>query len=167
MKQFFFVLFLTTCAVSSAFAQKYGHVNFGNLLSLMPDVKTAEAGLQAYEKEQIAIGEKMVADFKKEYAETEAKVGDLTPKELKAIQEKLKNDELAIQRFEQNMGNKVEVKRQELLGPIIKKAKEAVNAVAEAQNYALVFDSSIFGMVMFAEDTTDLLPEVKKHLGIQ
>ncbi|MFT4685864.1 MAG: outer membrane protein [Bdellovibrionota bacterium] len=167
MKQFFFVLLLTTCAVSSALAQKYGHVNFGNLLSQMDDVKTAQAGLQAYEKEQIAIGEKLVAEFKKAYDEAEAKVNNLTPKELKTIQAKLEKDQIAIQGFEQQMGRNVELKRQKLLGPIIKKAKEAVSAVAKAQGYQLVFDSSIFGTIMFAEDATDLLAMVKARLGIQ
>jgi outer membrane protein len=167
MKQFFFALLLTVCAASSASAQKYAHVNFGNLLSQMADVKAAEAGLQAYEKEQIAIGEKMVTDFKKAYAEAEAKVNDLTPKQLQVIQAGLEKQQTTLQQFEQKMGQKVELKRQELLGPIIKKAKDAVTTVAKEKGYQLVFDSSIFGTILFAEDTTDLLPMVKVHLGIE
>ncbi|TXF87690.1 OmpH family outer membrane protein [Neolewinella aurantiaca] len=167
MKKLFFVFLLTAFSISSAFAQKYGHVNFGNLLSLMPEVATAEAELQTYEKEQIAIGEKMVADFKKEYAETEAKVNDITPKELQTIQAKLEKDQVAIQKFEQQMGRNVEIKRQELLGPIIQSAKDVVNTIAEELGYELVFDSSIFGSILFAEDTTDLLPAVKERLGIE
>jgi len=167
MKQFLFALLLTVCAVSSAFAQKYAHVNFGNLLSQMPDVKTAEAGLQAYEKEQIAIGEKMVADFKKHYTQTEARVADMTPKQLQAEKAKLEKEQAGIQQFEQGMTRKIEMKRQELLGPIIKKAKDAVNAAAKEQGYQIVFDSSIFGSVLFAEDATDLLPVVKGRLGIE
>lgn len=167
MKQFFFALLLTVCAVSSAFAQKYGHVNFGNLLSQMPDVKTAEAGLQAYEKGEVAVGEKMVVDFKKHYAEVEANVPNMTPNELKAAQAMLGKEQQALQQFEQGLPRKIEIKRQELLGPIIKKAKEAVSAVAEEQGYQLVFDSSIFGNVLFAEDAADLLPLVKTRLGIE
>jgi len=127
MKQFFFTLLLVICAVASAFAQKYGHVNFGNLLSQMPEVKTAEAGLQAYEKEEITVGEKMVADFKKHYADVAARVNDMTPKQLQAEQAKLEKEQQAIQQFEQGLPRKIEMKRQELLGPIIKKAKDAVN----------------------------------------
>jgi outer membrane protein len=167
MKQFFFALLITICAVSSAFAQKYGHVNFGNLLSQMPDVKTAEAGLQAYEKEEIATGEKMVTDFKKHYAEIEARVGDMTPKQLQAEKAKLEKEQAAIQQFEQGLPRKIEMKRQELLGPIIKKARDAVNAVAKETGYQLVFDSSIFGNVLFAEEATDILPVVKTRLGIE
>lgn len=167
MKQFFFAFLLTLCAVSSAFAQKYGHVNFGNLLSQMPDVKTAEAGLQAYEKEQIAVGENMVADFKKHYQEVEVEVDNMTPNQLQAAQVKLEKEQQAIQKFEQGLPRKIEMKRQELLGPIIKKAKDAVNAIAKEMGYELVFDSSIFGTVLFAEETTDLLPVVKTRLGIE
>ncbi len=167
MKQLFFALLLTLCAVSSAFGQKYGHVNFGNLLSQMPDVKTAETALQAYEKAEVAIGEKMVADFKKHYAETEAKLDDMTPKELQAEQAKLEKEQQGIQQFEQGLSRKIEVKRQELLGPIIKKAKAAVDAAGKELGYQLIFDSSIFGTILFAEEATDLLPVVKARLGIE
>lgn len=167
MKQFFFVLLLTFCALSSASAQKYGHVNFGNLLSEMPDVEKAEADLQAYEKVQIVVGEEMVADFKEHYTKLEKMLPDLTPKQLEAEKAKLEKEQLAIQQYEQGLTRKIEIKRQELLGPIISKAKEAVNAVAKEQGYQLVFDSSIFGTVLFADDTTDLLPVVKARLGIE
>ena len=167
MKQLFFTLLLVLAAGSSVFAQKCGHVNFGNLLSQMPDVKTAEAALQDYEKGEVAIGEKMVADFKAHYAEVERDVENMTPKALQAARQKLEKEQRAIQQFEQGLPRKIEVKRQELLGPIIKKAKDAVNAVAKARGYELVFDSSIFGNVLFAEDATDLLPAVKASLGIK
>lgn len=167
MKQLIFTLLLSVFALSAAIAQPYAHVNFGNLLSLMPDVKGAEAGLQAYEKEQTAIGQKMVADFQAEYARAETNAPDLTPNQLKALQEQFQQKQAAIKQFEQQMSVNIEKKRQELLGPIIQKAKDAVAAEAEAKGFQMVFDSSIFGSVLFADDMTDLLPGVKGRLGIQ
>lgn len=167
MKRFFFILLLTVATVTTSFAQQYGHVNFGNLLSMMPQVESAEAQLQAYEKEQIAIGDKMVEKLKADFAAAQAKQNETTPKDLAVIEAKLQKDQAAIQKFEQQMGVNIEKKRQELLGPIIQKAKDAVNKVAKSQGYNMVFDSSIFGSIMFAKDATDLMPAVKAELGIK
>jgi outer membrane protein len=167
MKHFFFILLLTVATVTTSFAQQYGHVNFGNLLSEMPQVTSAEAELQAYEKEQLAIGDGMVEKLKAAFAAAQAKKDDTTPKELAIIEAKLQKDQSAIQQFEQQMGINIEKKRQELLGPIIQKAKDAVNKIAVNQGYQMVFDSSIFGSIMFAEDMTDITPAVKAELGIE
>jgi len=167
MKHFFFILLLTVATVTTSFAQQYGHVNFGNLLSEMPQVTSAEAELQAYEKEQLAIGDGMVEKLKAAFAAAQAKKDDTTPKELAIIEAKLQKDQSAIQQFEQQMGINIEKKRQELMGPIIQKAKDAVNKIAVNQGYQMVFDSSIFGSIMFAEDMTDITPAVKAELGIE
>jgi len=169
MKRFFFVLMITVCAVSTSFAQKYGHVNFGNLLNLMPEVVSAEASLQAYEKEQVGIGEEMAKAFQAEYERIAKLVqgGEMTPKAQKEAEAKLQTEQAKIQQFEQQLAVNIEKKRQELLGPIIQKAKDTVSAVAKEGGYELVFDSSIFGSVLFAETTTDLLPMVKAKLGVE
>jgi len=169
MKRFFFTLLIIVFTVSASFAQKYGHVNFGNLLSMMPDVENAETGLQAYEKEQVAVGEKMGEKFRTEYQQLAEQVqaGTITPKEQKIVEANLQKLQTEIQQFEQQVAVNIEKKRQELLGPIIQKAKDTVGAVAKEGGYELVFDSSIFGSVLFAETTTDLLPVVKAKLGIE
>lgn len=167
MKRFFFILLLSVATVSTSFAQQYAHVNFGNLLSEMPQVASAEAELQAYEKEQLAVGEGMVEKLKADFADAQAKKDDITPKALAIIEAQLKKDQAAIQQFEQQMGVNIETKRQQLLGPIIQQAKDAVAKVAKNLGYKMVFDSSIFGSIMFAEDATDLTPAVKTDLGIE
>jgi outer membrane protein len=167
MKQFFLTLLLSALTLAAACGQSYGHVNFGNLLSQMPDVTSAEAALQTFEKEKMAVGEKMVADFQEKVKKLQAVVNDITPKELAIREAALEKEQLTIQQFEQKMGRDIEVKRQELLGPIIQKAKDAVEAVGKEKKMTLVFDSSIFGTVLFAEDVTDLTAAVKMRLGIK
>ena len=169
MRQLLLLFVFLATSVTALSAQSYGHVNFGNLLSQMPDVSGAEAKLQAYEKEQIAEGERMVTVFQKEANSYQTRVqgGDMSPKDRQAAEAKLRERQRAIQAFEQQMAVNIEGKRKELLGPIIERARAAIDAVAKEGNYALVFDSSIFGTVLFAQPTTDLLPVVKAKLGIE
>lgn len=94
-------------------------------------------------------------------------VDDITPKDLATRKAALEKEQITIQQFEQQMGVDIEKKRQELLGPIVQKAKDAVAAVGKERNMALVFDSSIFGTVLFAAEVTDLTAAVKARLGIE
>ena len=59
-------------------------------------------------------------------------------------------------------------KRQnELLAPIIEKAKNAIDKVAAAGGYLAVFDTSTGSLAYFDEASlTDIAPAVKKELGI-
>jgi len=52
------------------------------------------------------------------------------------------------------------------LQPIIDKAKKAIDDVAKDGNYTLILDSSV-GVVLYSIDGDDILPAVKKKLGIQ
>ena len=55
----------------------------------------------------------------------------------------------------------------ELLAPIIDKAKSAIDKVAAAGGFLVVFDTSTGSLAYFDEATlTDVAPAVKKELGI-
>ncbi|WP_273446245.1 OmpH family outer membrane protein [Neolewinella agarilytica] len=166
MKHLLFSLLLLFATVSVSHAQKFGHVNFGNLLSEMPEVKASETELEAFNQQLIKQGEKMVEDLKAAVAKAEANSLNTTPKELEQIKQRLQQDQAAIQQFEREMVVKIEQKRQELLGPIIKKAREAIDAVAKENGYQMVFDSSLFNSLLFTEDSSDMMALVKAKLGI-
>ena len=58
-------------------------------------------------------------------------------------------------------------KQNELLAPIIDKAKSAIDKVAAAGGFLVVFDTSTGSLAYFDEATlTDVAPAVKKELGI-
>ncbi len=60
----------------------------------------------------------------------------------------------------------IKKKEQELLTPLINKAREAINEVAKENGYKYIFDSSL-GVILFTDDTDDILPLVKKKLNIK
>ncbi|MFN9882854.1 MAG: OmpH family outer membrane protein, partial [Bacteroidota bacterium] len=61
---------------------------------------------------------------------------------------------------------KLQTKKQEIYSPILKKAEDAVKAVAKENGYAYVFDTSI-GAVIYAQDADDIMPLVKKKLNLK
>ena len=87
-------------------------------------------------------------------------VRELKEKELNELI-KRRND------FEQIAQQDLQKRYNELLAPIIEKAKGAIDKVAAAGGYLAVFDTSAGSLAYFDEATlTDLAPVVKKELGI-
>ena len=166
MKHLLFSLVLIFATISVSHAQKFGHVNFGNLLSEMPEIKASEAKLEAFNQELISEGENMVEKLKADVAKAEADAPNTAPVDMRKVEAKLRQDQTAIQQFEREMTVKIERKRQELLGPIIKRAREAINTVAKENGYQMVFDSSLFNSLLFTEDSSDIMALVKAKLGI-
>jgi outer membrane protein len=147
---------------------RYGHLNFGNLVALMPETEAANSELEAYQQQLVAKGETMAKEWQTDAAAFMKAVqgGDLTPKVQQERQAALEKRQQEIQAYEQEVAQLVGAKRQELLAPIIEKAQTTVNTVAQDNGFVLVFDTSIFGAVLFAEDSEDLMPLVKKQLGL-
>lgn len=167
MKRFFLTFLLVTTVLASGFSQEYGHINFGNLLALMPTTATAEAELSAFNEKQIADGEAMVKKLEAEFLAVQKDQENIPPIKLREYEAKFQKEQERILKYEQDISVNLEKKRQELLGPIIKEARDAIDAVAKEKGYAMVFDSSLFNALLFTEDSTDLLPLVKQKLGIE
>lgn len=167
MKRIFFSVLLVFAVVVAGHSQQYGHVNFGNLLSMMPATKTAEAELEAFNEKQIADGEAMVKQLQEEFAAVEKDKENIPPIKLREYEAKFQAEQQKILKYEQDISVNLEKKRRELLGPIIQEARDAIEAVAKEKGYDMVFDSSLFNALLFTDDATDLLPLVKVKLGIE
>lgn len=169
MKRFILIFVLLGSAVFSLTAQnRYGHLNFGELLSVMPDTKGAEASLEAYQKQLMMEGQAMVAKFEANYTDFARLVqsGELTPLQQQQKQQELEKQQQDILDYEQKIEGMINQRRNELLGPIVTKARAAIDQVAKANQYAMVFDTSTFNAILFAVETENILPMVKKQLGL-
>lgn len=158
------------CLIMTAQAQdRYGHLNFGNLVSMMPASAEANTALEQLQQKLVADGEAQAQAFQTKYLAfaKSAQEGNLTTKQISEQQAALEAEQQQIVALEQQIAQQIELKRQELLGPIIESAQQAVEEVAKENNFVLVFDTSIFGAVLFAEETEDLMPLVKAKMGIE
>lgn len=168
MKKIFFILFLCVLGTLQMSAQKFGHLNFGNLVAAMPETKTSDTQLETYQNQLVSKGEEMVKAFQKKYEKfvSDVKSGALAPKDQQATQLALQNEQQSILQYENEVIQKVQEKRQELLKPIIEKAQKAIDEYARDNGYTMIFDTSVFNAVLFVEDGDDLMDEIKAKLGL-
>ena len=56
-------------------------------------------------------------------------------------------------------------KEKELLDPILRKAQSAIDEVAKDGKYTYILDSGS-GALLYSKESEDILPKVKKELGL-
>ncbi len=146
--------------------QKYGYINSDELLQIMPGADTAVAKYQAYAQSLDTILMSMQQELNSKYetfTASQAKMSDLVKqtktKELQELQDRIKS-------FQTSAQEDLQKKQNELLQPIIDKAKSAIEKVAKANGYSMILDSRQ-GILLYAAATEDILPLVKKELGIK
>lgn len=170
MKKLLF-LFLLGSMVFTATAQnqKYGHLNFGNLLTLMPETKAADEAMKKFQQDMVAKGDTMAKKFQEKYiaAAKDVQEGKLSPLQQQQLEESLKKEQETLAAYQQEMNQKVQAKREELLKPIIDKAEKTIAEIAKTNGYVMVFDTSVFNAILFAQDSDDLMPLMKAKLGIK
>ncbi len=146
--------------------QKIAHINSAELIKAMPEVITADKQLETFKGS-------LDADGKTMYTEYQTKVQDFQGKE-KTLSDALKDAKVKeiqdlqkrIEEFQQKAGDDFEKKRGELYDPILKKAEDAVKAVAKEKGYAYVFDTTQPGLVYF-DGGINIMAEVKTKLGLK
>ena len=164
---FLFALLLGTVSVNAQAAPKYGHMNLGNLLELLPDTKKANEDLKVFADKLSVKDDSLTKAFQAAVTtyQTAYQSGTLTPVQAQTREAELQKEQESIQKFEQDAQQLVTAKREELLKPILGKVDEAIKAVATDNQYLMIFDTSS-GSMLFAAETEDITALVKKKMGI-
>lgn len=151
---------------TSAFAQKFGHINSQQLLFESPLVKAADAEISTYQEGLISKGKAMVAKLEADYNKyvAEADAGGLSKVQMAQREAELGKSQQAIQKYEVEVQQKIAVKKEELYKPILEEAKKAIDEIGAAENYTMIFDTGGNGL-LFAVESEDLLDKVKAKLG--
>ena len=162
---------------TSLFAQKFGRINTQEIIMAMPETKTMQENMDTFAKELSDNIETMnvefntkLQDFQKNYNTFSDAIKEVKEKELNDMQTRTREfQERAQQDYQKKL---IEMTKffsgdNELLAPIIDKAKSAIDKVAAAGGFLVVFDTSTGSLAYFDEATlTDVAPAVKKELGI-
>jgi outer membrane protein len=108
----------------------------------------------------------MGAEFENKYLDYQSKSAGMSDLIKQTKEKELSDLQGRIDAFKAKAQQDFQAKQQELLQPIISKAKDALKEVAKENKYTYIINS-IEDIMLYAEPTDDVMPLVKKKLGIQ
>lgn len=170
MKKIFTLLFLAalfTMSTGDLVAQKFGYLNSTALLADMPDVKQAQANLDALKTQLQKKGQQEIEKLQKDFQDVQRKYeqGLLSPKQQEEEAARLKTREQELAQTEQQMIQQMAEKEQTLMQPILERVNSAIKTIAEEDGFTYIFDTST-GVLLFAEESLDVTTKVREKLGM-
>jgi len=163
MKKITFLALLSVITLSSIAQNKFGHINAGEILQLMPEYKTINNTLQMSSTLKQSTLKAMEGELQTKYIAYENEVSTLDDAiridretELQDMQKRLKD-------FQQNTQNDLLEEEKKLMAPIEEKLLLAITNVAEEGGYTYIFNSQVF---YYGSEKNDVSALVKKKLGL-
>ncbi len=151
----------------SAGAQiKLGHINSQELFAAMPERDTAQKKLQNIARQFENTLEELEVEYNKKLDDYQKNVASMTDLIRKTKENELQDILQRIQNFQIEAEQDLAKQRADLLKPIQEKAFNAVREVAEENGFTYIFDMGTGAVIFAAENTQDILPLVKKKLGL-
>ena len=169
MKQFKTLLIavaLILGATSFTNAQtKVAHIATQELIEQMPSYKAAMNQLEKLQKTYDTQIKEMVTEAQTTMKRYESEATTKTDEENQRRANELQQTQRSIGEYRQTAMQDLQQKEVELLKPVLEKARTTIQKVARAKGYDYVLDSTTGTGVIMA-DGYDLMPDVKKDLGI-
>lgn len=163
------ILLVVVTASVNAQTLKFGHIDLQGLIGVMPERTTAETEFNAFQGEMEDVLGEMQKDLQAKMGEFE-KLGEAVS-EIKrnAKVTEIQDLQQRIQNYTQSAQQQLQQKQADLFKPILEKAQKAIDEVAKESNLVYVFDTSAGATIVLykSNQSLDLLPLVKKKLGIQ
>lgn len=161
-------LLLLLIAPMSVFAQKFGHVKFAEILTVMPEYTKAQTDIQAqqkqYEDEMKRASDELTkkfTEYQQEQANLPKNIQERRQKELQELNEKG-------MQFQADAQQQLQKAYAEIMEPIYKKIDDAIKAVGQEGGYVYIFDLNRTDIPFVNESlSTDVTPAVKGKLGLK
>ena len=148
-------------------ALKFGHINVSELMGMMPERDTIRQELQNYQQmlqNEIQTLQQEYTSKLQSYQENQQDYSDLVRR---SKERELQDMQQRIQEFQSTAQQDFQQKQQELLQPLMQKIDNAIKQVGEDHGYIYIFDTSAGAVVYKSNQSEDVLPLVKKELGLE
>ncbi|MCD6346511.1 MAG: OmpH family outer membrane protein [Bacteroidales bacterium] len=172
MKKVFLTLMVSAMifagsAMKTFAQQKIGYINSNELLSLMPERDSAAKLIDAKSQDFQRQNEELNVEYNQQYEDYLLKRDSLSDLIRQTKEAALIDAQNRIKTFASAADQELQKMQQDLFQPIIKKAQDAIKAVAEEQGFTYVLDTGTGAVLYFPEGALNLLESVKKKLGIE
>ncbi|NVO01798.1 MAG: OmpH family outer membrane protein [Bacteroidetes bacterium] len=163
------VFLILACISTSVFSQakiKLGHVDSNELLKMMPGRDSAMQKMQDYQKSLENQLKAMQNELETKYTDFTANQATMSELIKQTKQKELQDLNGRIEAFQTSAQQDLQNKEQEVLKPIVDKAKKAIEDVAKENGYTYIFDAGV-GVLLYNDGSENILPLVKKKIGIK
>jgi len=158
---------LLLMASTSAFAQgKVGYIAFNEVVQQMPEAKTLQTQMEAYQKQWTEQLETVNNEYTKKLKDYQAGEKTMTDAVRTTKQTELQSIQKRFTDLNNQAQQAVEAKSAELTKPLIDKIHVAVKTVAKEKGYTYVFNSSETELLVFP-DGDNIMAAVKVKLGLK
>lgn len=158
-------LALFTGLMFNSYAQKIGHINTNDLVEMMPEKAAAEEELTKFKIEIESLLQELIDKYTALMYDIEENGDTWSPVILQMKKNELIRTEQAIQDAKIMAEKEFALKEQELVEPILEKAMDAINSVADEHGYDYIIDTSA-GNVLVKPSNRDILDEVLEKLDL-
>ncbi len=153
-----------TLGSTALFAQKFGRIDYTNVIQSMPEMTTVQTDLQAAQTEyeehleglQVELNNK-VNDLQNAPETMSASVRQLREREIQELQQRL-------QEYYQIAQEELQKTQMDLMLPLQEKADAAIKKICKAEGIVVVFQND--SMVYIDDTISDITAKVKTELGI-
>ena len=154
-----------------SFAQgtlKIGYIDSQKLMSDMPASDSAQAKLKKFEQTLQSQMQAMGQEYKSKVQAYQNSAGTMSDLIRQTKEKEISDLQQRIQAFQNSASNDIQKKQQELYQPIIKKIKDAIDAVGKEYHYTYILDASKgSGIVLYHDNGNNVMSLVKKKLGLK
>ena len=168
MKRIILILFFAAFATLGANAQKFGHIDSNELVSLMSETDSAMVQLQAYQNELVEEFETMQTEYNTKLNTYQQKSSTWTAAVKEARETELNEIVQRLNQFQQTAQQDMANMQQTLMMPIYQKVTETIQKIGKDNNLVYIFDISAGTPLLYFDESQsmNLLPLAKAALGI-
>ncbi len=158
---------LTGNALKAQSPQKFGCINANELVQFMPENDSVMQLIEQRSQEFAKQAEELDVEFRKKYDNYVVSRDSLSPLIRKAKEEELTSMSRNIETFTAAARQELDKYQQDLYQPVLTKAQNAIQEVADEQGITFVLDTSRGSLLVFPQEPpVNLMEAVKKKLGI-
>ncbi|MCC8035838.1 MAG: OmpH family outer membrane protein [Rikenellaceae bacterium] len=152
---------------ASSYAQKFGYINFAELVESMPEMTQVRTNFETFQKDLEDQYETMAVEFNNKYNDFVQAFDTLSETIRQMREEEINSLRERLTQFEQNAGVLMQQEQSRLMTPLIEKAQETIQKVSKANSFTAVFELTVGALAYYDESTfINILPMVQSEMGI-